>query len=123
MSEEKKAVVHDDELAAIKDSRKRELSVFKATSKESTVWIVAVSDHQAKLAFASGRWISTPSVAAKFATSTCWRVLLKKAVRTAKHERRTSRVFCLGSGCRQLRLCWSQVHDTDAERPVSDTCG
>ena len=56
MSEEKKAVVHDDELAAIKDSRKRELSVFKATSKESTVWIVAVSDHQAKLALVDRTW-------------------------------------------------------------------
>lgn len=56
MSEEKKAVVHDDELAAIKDSRKRDLLVFKAASKDCTVWVVAVSDHQAKLALVDRIW-------------------------------------------------------------------
>lgn len=79
----KKAVVYDDEVAAIKDSRKRDLPLFIATDNEESVlwdllheaagqlgtgtelyqkvtqaldagsksvWIVAISEHQAKLA-------------------------------------------------------------------------
>jgi hypothetical protein len=46
----KKAVVHDDEVAAIKDSRKRDLPLFAVTKDDCKMWIVAVSDHQAKLA-------------------------------------------------------------------------
>ncbi len=56
MSEEKKAVVHDDELAAIKDARKRDMMLFTAASEQATVWIVAVSDHQAKLAMVDRVW-------------------------------------------------------------------
>lgn len=76
----KKAVVHEDEIAAIKDSRKRDLPLFKIdkqycvlwdvlheaageldTSSElykrasealdgHALWVVAISEHQAKLA-------------------------------------------------------------------------
>ena len=50
MSEEKKAVVHENELAAIKDSRKRDMLLFAVTKDDCDMWVVAVSDHQAKLA-------------------------------------------------------------------------
>ena len=56
MSEEKKAIVHDDELAAIKDARTRDMLLFTAASEQATVWIVAVSDHQAKLAMVDRVW-------------------------------------------------------------------
>jgi len=56
MSEEKKAIVHDDELAAIKDARTRDMLLFTAASEQATVWIVAVSDHQAKLAMVDRIW-------------------------------------------------------------------
>lgn len=89
MSEEKKAVVHDDELAAIKDSRKRDMLLFRSVNSDEcmrwnllldvyklavedtdlhkrieraidtgcdTVWIVAVSEHQAKLALVDHIW-------------------------------------------------------------------
>ena len=76
----KKAVVYDDEVAAIKDSRKRDLPLFRVTNENNVVWnllhdaagflgtdtelyqrvtdaldeeatfVVAVSEHQAKLA-------------------------------------------------------------------------
>lgn len=79
--EAKKAVVHEDEVTAIKDSRKRDLPLFRVTNQTydsfdllhdvagvldsstelyrkvsealdntSFFWVVAVSDHQAKLA-------------------------------------------------------------------------
>jgi hypothetical protein len=46
------AVVHEDELAALKDSRERGMPVFLADRGKSHVgpWVVAASDHQAKLA-------------------------------------------------------------------------
>ena len=51
MSNEKKAVVHEEELAAFKDSRKRDLLLFEVVKNEDYVmWVVAVSEHQAKLA-------------------------------------------------------------------------
>ena len=50
MSEEKKAVVHDEELSAIKDSRKRDMLLFAVTRDDCNMWVVAVSEHQAKLA-------------------------------------------------------------------------
>lgn len=49
MSEDRNAVVHDDELAALKDSRKRDMPVFAMTG-DKPFWVVAASDHQAKLA-------------------------------------------------------------------------
>ena len=48
--EAKKAVVHDDEVAAIKDSRKRDLLLFAVVKDDCDMWVVAVSEHQAKLA-------------------------------------------------------------------------
>jgi hypothetical protein len=56
VAEEKKAVVHDDELAAIKDSRKRDMLLFAVTKDDCSMWIVAVSEHQAKLAFIDRVW-------------------------------------------------------------------
>lgn len=58
MSEDRDAVVHDSELAAIKDSRQRDLPVFKASynTKGESLWIVAVSDHQAKMAMLDRVW-------------------------------------------------------------------
>lgn len=56
MSDEKKAVVHEEELAAIKDSRKRDLPLFAVTKDDCNMWIVAVSDHQAKLALIDRLW-------------------------------------------------------------------
>lgn len=55
---ERNAVVYDNELAAIKDSRQRDLPVFVAThdTKGKTHWIVAVSEHQAKLALLDLVW-------------------------------------------------------------------
>lgn len=58
MSVERVAVVHDDELAAIKDSRQRDLPLFSlirpfavsAEEEKQPLWIVAVSEHQANLA-------------------------------------------------------------------------
>ncbi len=50
MSDEKKAVVHENELAAIKDSRKRDLLLFAVTKDDCDMWVVANSEHQAKLA-------------------------------------------------------------------------
>ena len=50
MSDEKKAVVHEEELSAIKDSRKRDLLLFAVTKDDCSMWVVAVSEHQAKLA-------------------------------------------------------------------------
>lgn len=58
MSEDRRAVVHEDELAAIKDSRDRDMPIFASKSKCENVhiWIVAVSDHQAKLAMLDHVW-------------------------------------------------------------------
>lgn len=50
MLEEKKAVVHNEELTAIKDSRKRDMLLFAVTRDDCDMWVVAVSEHQAKLA-------------------------------------------------------------------------
>lgn len=53
-----KALVHDNELAAIRDSRERDVPVFKTSHKTTgdSLWIVAVSDHQAKLAMVDYLW-------------------------------------------------------------------
>lgn len=58
MSEDRNAIVHDSELVAIKDSRQRDLSIFKATYSTTgqSVWVVAVSEHQAKLAVLDRVW-------------------------------------------------------------------
>lgn len=56
MSEEKKAVVHVDELSAIKDARKRDMLLFSATCEEKVLYVVAVSDHQARLAMVDRIW-------------------------------------------------------------------
>ena len=55
MLEDRIAMVHDDEMAAIKDSRQRELPLFAMPDMPSFVaatqlWVVAVSEHQARLA-------------------------------------------------------------------------
>jgi len=54
MSEERKAVVHEDEIAAMRDSRVRDLPLFampvEAETKQpddTLLWVVAVSEHQA----------------------------------------------------------------------------
>lgn len=53
-----RAVVHENELAALKDSRERDLPVFKTACKTNgdSRWVVAVSDHQAKLALLDYLW-------------------------------------------------------------------
>lgn len=58
MSEDRRAVVHEDELAAIKDSRDRDMPIFSSKSECGNVhiWIVAISDHQAKLAMLDHVW-------------------------------------------------------------------
>lgn len=56
MSEEKKAVVREDELVAIKDSRKRDMPLFAVAIDDCDMWIVAVSEHQAKLALIDRVW-------------------------------------------------------------------
>lgn len=58
MSEDRRAVVHEDELAAIKDSRDRDMPIFSSKSKCGNlhIWIVAVSDHQAKMAMLDNVW-------------------------------------------------------------------
>jgi hypothetical protein len=58
MSEDRNAVVYDSELAAMKDSRQRDMPVFKASynTKGESCWIVAVSDHQAKMAMIDRVW-------------------------------------------------------------------
>lgn len=58
MSEDRRAVVHEDELAAIKDSRNRDMPIFSSKSKCGNlhIWIVAVSDHQAKMAMLDHVW-------------------------------------------------------------------
>lgn len=58
MSEDRRAVVHEDELAAIKDSRDRDMPIFSSKSKCGNlhIWIVAVSDHQAKMAMLDHVW-------------------------------------------------------------------
>jgi len=56
MSENRVAVVHQDELAAIKDGRDRDLPIFVSSDGQEYMWIVAVSDHQAKLAMVDYIW-------------------------------------------------------------------
>lgn len=56
MSEERNALVHSDELDAIKDSRKRGMPLFKANGDSKTLWIVAASEHQARLAMVDRIW-------------------------------------------------------------------
>jgi len=60
VAENNKAVVHEEEVAAIRDSRKRDLPLFKATIEGCDswgfLWIVAVSEHQAKLALIDRVW-------------------------------------------------------------------
>lgn len=50
MTDERAAVVHDDEMTAIKDSRNRDMPLFATVAGEKPIWVVAASDHQAKLA-------------------------------------------------------------------------
>lgn len=56
MSEERKAAVYDSELEAIKASRDLGMSLYEATSSDETVWVVATSEHQAKLALLDRVW-------------------------------------------------------------------
>ncbi len=54
--ENRDAVVHNNELAAMKDSRKRDMPVFWMEGKKgfacgfNRLWVVATSEHQARLA-------------------------------------------------------------------------
>lgn len=54
--ENRDAVVHDNELAAMKDSRKRDLPVFASKGSTANLWVVATSEHQAKLAMVARVW-------------------------------------------------------------------
>lgn len=58
MSYDKEAVVHENEFAALKDAREAKLQVFKVASNTSggSKWVVAVSEHQAKLAMVEFLW-------------------------------------------------------------------
>ena len=58
MSYDKEAVVHENEFAALKEAREAELQVFKVASNTSggSKWVVAVSEHQAKLAMVEFLW-------------------------------------------------------------------
>lgn len=53
--ENRDAVVHESELAAMKDSRKRDMPVF-AMREIPSLWVVATSEHQAKLAMVERVW-------------------------------------------------------------------
>lgn len=59
MSEERAAVVFDSELEAIKESREKDLLLFRSESGDQVLWIVAVSEHQAQLAMVSRIWPMT----------------------------------------------------------------
>lgn len=78
MSDGRNAVVHDDELAAIKDSRKRDLPLFTAKSEDKTLWVVAPSEHQAKLAMVDRIWPLTK--ATKRSRDDRYTTLLEQAV-------------------------------------------
>ncbi len=60
--ENRDAVVHESELAAMKDSRKRDMPVFLLARESGSpddaarLWVVAVSEHQAKLAMVERVW-------------------------------------------------------------------
>lgn len=58
MSEERNAIVHDDELSAIKDSRQRDMPVFQVATKTNgeSRWVVATTEHQAQLAMVEHLW-------------------------------------------------------------------
>jgi hypothetical protein len=56
--ENRDAVVHNNELAAMKDSRKRDMPVF-AMREIPSLWVVAASEHQAKLAMVDRVWPMT----------------------------------------------------------------
>ena len=58
MSEERKAIVHDDELSAIKDSRQRDMPIFQVATKTNgdSRWVVATTEHQAQLALVEHLW-------------------------------------------------------------------
>ena len=58
MSDDKQAVVHENEFAALKDAREAKLQVFKIASNTNgdSKWVVAVSEHQAKLAMVEFLW-------------------------------------------------------------------
>jgi hypothetical protein len=56
MTEERQAVVFDDELAAIRESRSRGMLLFHAGKDGCGPWVVATSDHQAKLAMVDYIW-------------------------------------------------------------------
>lgn len=54
---EKIAKVHENELDAIKDSRGRDLPLYSTSNfSDRSLWIVAVSEHQAQLALTAYVW-------------------------------------------------------------------
>jgi len=56
MTEEKCALVFENELSALKDSRKRGMNVFLANNGEQTLWVIATTEHQAKMALIDRIW-------------------------------------------------------------------
>ncbi len=74
------AVVHEDELAALKDSRERDMPVFLADRGKSHVgpWVVATSDHQAKLAMVD--WVYPMSKLTKRQRDERYTVLLENKI-------------------------------------------
>jgi hypothetical protein len=56
MTEERQAVVFDDELAAIRESRSKGMLLFHAAKDGYGPWVVATSEHQAKLAMVDYIW-------------------------------------------------------------------
>lgn len=61
MLEERVAVVFVEELPAIKDSRDRDLSIFFAKRNDGgdVAWVVAATEHQAKMALIDYVWPMT----------------------------------------------------------------
>lgn len=82
------AVVYEDELAALKDSRERDMPVFEVEEPRRNMlegsirvvgpWVVATSDHQAKLAMVD--WVFPMSKLTKRQRDERYTVLLERQV-------------------------------------------
>jgi hypothetical protein len=76
------AVVHEDELAALKDSRERDMPVFEVADGDVLrvvgPWVVATSDHQAKLAMVD--WVYPMSKLTKRQRDERYTVLLEQQI-------------------------------------------
>lgn len=54
--ESQAASVFECEFTALREATKRNAMVFKATGESKTVWVIASTEHQAKMALAEHIW-------------------------------------------------------------------